>query len=74
MTPIEQITFEIVKQLQDECVASHRAPVNVSIHEIQKEIMKRVKTALNTFVKNGNLEWHNNVNGIAMFTILKNPE
>lgn len=69
MTPFEQITYDIVKELQDKCVAEHRAPVCVSMHEISKALADRAKTALNSFITDGTMTWHQNINGIPMFTI-----
>lgn len=71
MTPIEEITYIAVKEIQDKCIAEHRAPVNASLHAIQRDVMEKVKSALNSFVQNGTMEWHNNVNGVPMFTIVK---
>ena len=69
MTDFEQIIYNIVKELQDKCVAEHRAPVCVSMHEINKALMEHAKIALNGFVTDGTMTWHQNVNKIPMFTI-----
>lgn len=71
MTPFNQITYNIVKELQDKCIAEHRVPVCVSIHEITKVFRERAKTALNDFIADGTMIWHQNVNGVPMFTIKK---
>lgn len=71
MTPISQITYDVVKELQAKCVAEHRAPVCVSMHEITRAISEQVKTALNGFIANGTMSWTQNVNGIPLFKIEK---
>lgn len=73
MTPLEQITYDIVKELQDKCEAEHRYPVCVSIHEITTVLNERTRAALNSFISNGTMAWHRNVNKIPMFKIT-NPD
>lgn len=73
MTPFEQITYDIVKELQDKCVAENRAPICVSMHEISKALTDRAKATLNSFITDGTMTWHQNVNGIPIFKI-QNPK
>lgn len=72
MTPIQEIAYNIVKDLQDKRVAEHREPVNVSMLDIQRAMNELVKTALNSLVENGTMTWFNSLNGIPMFKI-QNP-
>lgn len=69
MSAFEDRIFEIVRKLQDECIANHRAPVAVSLHEITRSVNEDVRAALNQFVKDGKMTWYNNVNKIPQFTI-----
>jgi len=71
MTPIQQFTYDVVKELQAKCEAEHRAPVCVSMHEITHAINEQVKTALNGFITDGTMSWSKNVNGIPLFKIQK---
>ena len=71
MTSISQITYNVVKELQAKCEAEHRAPVCVTMHEINRAISEQVKTALNGFITDGTMSWTKNVNGIPMFKIEK---
>ena len=71
MTPIQQVAYETVKTLQEKCIAEHRAPVCVSMNDIQRSISDQIKTVLNGFIADGTMIWHKNVNGIPMFKIEK---
>lgn len=73
MTPLQEITYNIVKELQEKRVAEHREPVNVSMLDIQRAMNEMVKTALNGLVEDGTLSWFSNLNGIPMFKI-QNPK
>lgn len=68
-TPIEQYAYAIVKELQAKCVAEHRAPVCVTLHEINKRATEDIKNALNGFIADKTMVWYKNVNGIPMFRI-----
>lgn len=72
MTPLQEITYNIVKELQEKRVAEHREPVNVSMLDIQRAMNEMVKTALNGLVEDGTLSWFSSLNGIPMFKI-QNP-
>ena len=71
MTPIQEATYNIVKELQDKRMAEHREPVNVSLLDIQRAMNELMRAALNGLVKNGTLTWFNSLNGIPMFKIQK---
>lgn len=71
MKPIDEIIYNIVKELQDKRATEHREPVNVSMLDIQGAMNKIVKTSLNGFVENGTMSWFGNLNGIPMFKIKK---
>ncbi|MBD5357409.1 MAG: hypothetical protein HDR88_10465 [Bacteroides sp.] len=71
MTPIQEATYNIVKELQDKRMAEHREPVNVSLLDIQRAMNELVKLALNGLVENGTMTWFNSLNGIPMFKIQK---
>lgn len=68
-TPIEQLAYRVVKELQDKCIAEHRGPVCVSMHEITLKVTSEIKTALNGFIKDRTMTWSQNMNGIPLFTI-----
>lgn len=53
MSPFDEYVFTIVRELQDECVAKHRAPVSVSLHDITHRINEDVRKTLNQFIKDG---------------------
>ena len=69
MSPFDEYVFAIVRELQDECVAKHRAPVSVSLHDITHRINEDVRKTLNQFIKDGKMTWYNNLNKIPHFTI-----
>lgn len=72
MKAIDEVTYNIVKDLQNKRVAEHKEPVNISMLDIQQAINEKVKTSLNGFIENGTMTWYKNLNGIPMFKI-KNP-
>lgn len=55
MSPFDEYVFTIVRELQDECVAKHRAPVSVSLHDITHRINEDVRKTLNQFIKDGKM-------------------
>lgn len=71
MTPLQEITYDIVKELQDKRASEHREPVNVSMLDIQRSMNGLIKTALNGLVEDGTLSWFYSVNGVPMFKIQK---
>ncbi len=71
MTPIQQITYNLVKKLQEKRESEHRAPVCAPANEVLKSIYAQVNEVLDGFVKDGIMECHPNLNGILMFTIIK---
>lgn len=72
MTPIQQLTYDVVKRLQAKCEEEHRAPVCVNLLDIQREVNEMVKTALNGFIADRTMSWFKNLNGIPQFKI-ENP-
>lgn len=71
MKTTDEITYNIVKELQAKRTADHREPVNVSLLDIQRELYERIKSSLNGLVENGTMSWFKNLNGIPMFKIEK---
>lgn len=71
MTPLQEITYNIVKELQEKRAAEHREPVNVSMLDIQRAMNELVKTALNGMVEDGTMSWFSSLNGIPLFKIQK---
>ena len=71
MTPLQEITYNIVKELQEKRAAEHREPVNVSMLDIQRAMNEHVKSALNGLVENGTKTWFSSLNGIPLFKIPK---
>ncbi len=71
MKAIDEVTYNIVKDLQNKRVAEHKEPVNISMLDIQRAINEKVKTSLNGFIENGTMTWYKNLNGIPMFKIKK---
>ncbi len=69
MNPIDELTYNIVKELQEKRIAEHREPINVSLHDILRAFNEKVKQSLNGFIENGTMSWHSNLNGIPMFKI-----
>lgn len=74
MKLIDEITYNIVKELQEKRMADHREPVNVSLNDILRALNEQVKTSLNGFVENGAMSWYSNLNKIPMFKIIKLAE
>lgn len=68
-TAIEQYAYAIVKELQEKCIAEHRAPVCVSLHDITRRVNEDIKAALNGFIADKTMVWFKNVNGIPLFKI-----
>lgn len=69
MTPIQQITYDIVRNLQQQKNDAHRFPAVASLLDIQKAVNGEVKKALNGFIEDKTMVWFKNVNGIPMFQI-----
>lgn len=69
MNDFETYIYNVVKELQDKCVAEGRVPVSVSLNDIMERINVDIKQTLNGFVKNGKMAWYPNLNKIPMFTI-----
>ncbi len=55
MNPIDELTYNIVKELQEKRIAEHREPINVSLHDILRAFNEKVKQSLNGFIENGTM-------------------
>lgn len=68
MTDLERYLLQVISQLQSECEATHRAPVCVSLRDIESRLRDDAKTALNGLISGKLAVWYN-VNGIPMFKV-----
>ena len=66
MNPIDELTYNIVKELQEKRIVEHREPINVSLYDILRVFNEKVKQSLNGFIENGTMSWHSNLNGIPL--------
>ncbi len=56
MTPIQQITYNLVKKLQEKRESEHRAPVCAPANEVLKSIYAQVHEVLDGLVEDGIME------------------
>lgn len=57
--------LEIVRQIEQERKDSHTVPSYACFVDIQRAVNEKVKEELNSAVKDGVLEFHRTLNGIA---------
>lgn len=69
MTPIQQIAYDAIKEIQEIKRSAGTYPDRASIVEISNSIMIELKEAINQLARAGVLEWHKTVNGIPMFGV-----
>lgn len=69
MTPIQQIAYDAIKEIQEVKRSAGTYPDRASIVEISNSITIELKEAINQLARAGLLEWHKNVNDIPMFGV-----
>lgn len=66
---MEERVFDIISEIIDVKKSTGRVPSVASLTEITNSIMIEVKEAINSLYRAGKITWHENVNGVKMFSI-----
>ena len=69
MTPIQQIAYDTIHEIQQAKIDAGVQPDRASMTEISNSIMIELKEAINQLALAGKLEWHKTVNGVPMFGV-----
>lgn len=69
MTPLQQIAYDTIREIQQVKKDTGVFPDRVSMTEISNSIMIDLKEAINQLSLAGVLEWHRNINGVPMFGV-----
>lgn len=63
---LRQLVFDTVRHLQGKRIAEGVIPDFVPANEVISHIDDAVKSAADSLIRDGRLEWFKNVNGVAM--------
>lgn len=69
LTPIQQIAYDAVAEIQDMKRDGGKAPDYATINEVVNYMREELLEALRGLYKQGVIEFHKNINGIPMFGI-----
>lgn len=69
MTPIEQVTFDALSEVQQFHKDAGKEPSFATMDEIINSLRTEVLEALRSLYKQGKVEFHKTVNGIPMFGV-----
>ena len=69
MTPIEQVTYDALKEVQQFHEDAGKAPSFATMDEILNSLKAEILEAMRSLYKQGKVEFHKTVNGIPMFGV-----
>ena len=69
MTPIEQVTYDALKEVQQFHEDAGKAPTFATMDEIFNSLKAEILEALRRLYREGKVEFHKTVNGVAMFGV-----
>ena len=69
LTPIQQIAYDAVTEIQDIKRAGGKAPDFATIDEIVNYMREELLESLRGLYRGGKVEFHKTVNGILMFGV-----
>lgn len=66
---LKPLVYDIVRQLQGQRISEGILPDFVPITDVLASLNNAVKSAANSLIKDGKLEWFKNVNGMVMLGV-----